>query len=108
MKGWPGEQVFALIVCGMLGYLSALVLRSFIRTAIAGLLFLAVLILASLMGITLFSPESLSLKILEVLRTIPSLKEIVAGLLELPVNSLLAVGYLVGLFIGLIGLRSFV
>jgi len=104
------EQVawgaLAFLMFGMLGYLSALVLRTFSRTVIAGLLLLVALALASVMGVIIFPPDFLWQTMREALAWLPSVKEIIVELLRLQIDPILAIGYLLGLFVGLLGLRS--
>lgn len=93
---------------GVMGFLSALVLCNLTRVVIAGGLLLAALALASTLGVTLFYPDFLWQVMTEALHLVPSLRELIAGVLQLGVKPVLVIGYLLGLFVGLLGLQSFV
>lgn len=100
------RDVVGFVVLVVLGVLSGFLVRSLGRTVIAGLLLVAGLVLANVLGLDWFDLDFLWRTIGEGVGFLPSLKELVTGLLQVTANPLLAVGYLIGLLIGLIGFRS--
>lgn len=96
------------VVFALLGYLSALALHSVVKVMMAGLMLLAVLLLAHVMGVTVLQPEHLWSQLREVMPLLSALGERLAGVLALQVTPVLAAVYLVGLGVGLLRLRRLV
>jgi len=105
----PGVgALLASIVFALLGYLSALVLHSIVKVMMAGLMMLAVLLLANVMGMTMLQPEHLWRQLSEVMPLPAAISERLSGMLALQVTPVLAIIYLVGLGVGLLRLRRLV
>jgi hypothetical protein len=96
------------VVFALLGYLSALALHSVVRVMVAGLMLLAVLLLAHVMGVTVLQPEVLWLQLSEVMPLLLAIGERLTGVLALQITPVLAAVYLVGLGVGLLRLRRLV
>lgn len=96
----------AFLIFGLLGFVCGVLLRAVSRTILAGLLFLATLALASIMGVSLVEPDWLWQKMMEVLQWLPSVREIIAALLHLQVSPTSGIAFLVGLLVALLGFRS--
>ena len=90
----------------VLGFLSASLLRNLSRTVIVGLLLFAVLVAANVLGLRWFDLDFLWRTIGEMVKLLPSFKDVVGGLMQATASPMLAVGYLIGLLIGLVGFRS--
>lgn len=105
----PGVgALLASVVFALLGYLSALALHSVVKVMMAGLMLLAVLLLAHVMGVTVLQPAHLWRQLSEVMPLFAAIGERLAGMLALQVTPVLATVYLVGLGVGLLRLRRLV
>ena len=105
----PGvEALPASIVFALLGYLSALALHSIVKVMMAGLMMLAVLLLANVIGVTMLQPEHLWRQLSEVMPLLSAIGARLSGVLALQVTPVLAIVYLVGLGVGLLRLRRLV
>ncbi|HEY5865898.1 MAG TPA: hypothetical protein VI542_10210 [Candidatus Tectomicrobia bacterium] len=105
----PGVGVLLIsVVFALLGYLSALALHSVVRVIMAGLMLLAVLLLAHVMGVTVLQPEHLWHQLSEVLPLLSAIGGRLASVLALQITPVLAAVYLVGLGVGLLGLRRLI
>ena len=105
----PGAgALLASVVFALLGYLSALALHSVVKVMMAGLMLLAVLLLAHVMGATVLQPAHLWHQLSAVMPLLSAMGEHLAGGLALQVTPVLATVYLVGLGVGLVRLRRLV
>jgi hypothetical protein len=96
--------LLASIVFALLGYLSALALHSIVKVIVAGLMILAVLLLANVMGVTMLQPEHLWRQMSEVMPLLSAISERLSGVLALQVTPVLAIVYLASLGVGLLRL----
>ena len=103
-----GGALLASIVFALLGYLSALALHSVVKVIMAGLMLLAVLLLAHVMGVMVLQPEHLWRQLSEVMPLLAAIGERLSSVLALRVTPVLATVYLVGLGVGLLRLRRLV
>lgn len=105
----PGVgALLASVVFALMGYLSALALHSVVRVMMAGMMLLAVLLLAHVMGVTVLQPEHLWRQLSEVMPLLTAIGERLSDVLALRVTPVLGTVYLVGLGVGLLRLRRLV